>query len=183
MQKLLPPLDLAPIHAAILQSIDAQLSLKDTNSKLTGDQRSEALGKAAKSVCTQYSAFRESVAKRQIDPKTSPPSFAISFRPMGTPTSFALNSKGQFSVDITNSIDTPLGTIAFSASGSTATPQKPKRVVIRSLEYERVLLLDRPFEIFVPARYGVRVSNTDTDLILYVLEPPRAALKNKRNSA
>jgi hypothetical protein len=171
VRALLPPPGLEAVHAAILKTLDAQVALNDTTSKLTGDQRSELLETSAHEACAQYNSFLETAAKRPAPVESTWPAFAVSFHPMGTPMSFGLNSDGQFSVSVSNSIATPFGEVSLAGSKSTASPAAPKRLVIRSQGHERILLMDRDFEVFVPAKYGVRVTNTDTQLILDV-DPP-----------
>jgi hypothetical protein len=71
--------------------------------------------------------------------------------------SVGLNSRGKFSVAVTDSINTPVGSFSASLAPSDAT--FPKRLVIVADGYERRFLLDRPFKVFVPTNFGVDVSS------------------------
>lgn len=168
IKSLLPPDNLVSLHAAVLQTLEAQVALNDTTSKLTGDQRSALLEKRASEACAAFGEFSKSVMTRPVPAELAATSYSLSFQPVGTPVSFGVNSSGQFSVSFSESIPTPAGNVSFSSSKSTASPTKPKRLVIRSNGQQRVLFMDRDFEIWVPATHGVRVANTDMDFVIDV---------------
>ncbi len=167
MTDLLPPADLAELHQSLLDTLAAQQALGDTQSKLTGDQRAAELAQIASNTCSQFAAFEQAVVRRQSPPKELlAQSFAISFQPVGSPATFGLNHKGEFFVSVSDSVQTPYGELSFSRAKSTASPTRPKRLVIRMEGRERVLFMDRDFEVFVPATHGMKIVNTDTELIL-----------------
>lgn len=192
LDSLLPPPGNENLHSAIVAMLAAQMRLpKDYPKRIEisyGSKPPEAehsLLIPAQNACKAYNEFAKLVDTRP-EPTietTSSAALSVSFQPMGTPVSMSLSSTGSFSVSVSPSIATPIGTVSLSASDSTGTPMHPTRLVINAFDHRRVLLMDRPFKAFVPSQYGVSVSNDGHQLTLDVLGPPPKVHRKLRSKA
>lgn len=97
------------------------------------------------------------------------------FRPKGTGVEVSVGKDGAFSVDnLPLTLPTPVGDISTKVVQNGGV----RRLVIRSGGKQRLLKMDRPFRLFVPARYGFDVVSENQDvLILYVHDEGGAALR------
>lgn len=88
------------------------------------------------------------------------------FEPHGTDLQLGVGQSGTFSVEWTpEGVPTPFGQIGmkFERTGGV------RRLVIRAGGMQRILKLDRPFRLFVPASHGFEiVSETQDVLIIHV---------------
>lgn len=165
-ERLLAPSSLEPVRVALLGAVQAQSGLAGTR----GDQRRAALARirrASAAACSRNAAFRQGVARRPRAPSSA--DWSITYRPPAIPVDVTLNSRGDFSLSVSQTVKTPYGSVTLAASESYG---HPRRLVIRSGSTQRNLLLDRPFKVFVPTDYGVNVINTRRDLILEVVARP-----------
>lgn len=165
-QTLLPPSEAESFHLAVRRIISSQLSLIQAQGADEAAEREIELGVVAAIACKEYNAFIERVMLRPL-PATNGPVLGVSYSPPGVPMSVGLNSRGRFSVAVSDSINTPVG--SFSASLAPPDATWPKRLIIAADGYERRFLLDRPFKVFVPTSFGVDVSSDGSFLRVEVV--------------
>jgi hypothetical protein len=188
LDTLLPPHGLEDLHAALIDTLRFQLQLPETYPARVWLQSGSRLPSIdgnlaahAKVACNKYSTFLDTVSHRQPANVTtsSSPTLAVSFQPTGSNLSLSLNSKGSFSVSVSDSISTPLGAVTLSASDSTASSARPTRLIINASGRRRVFLMDRPFKVFIPSEYGVSMANDGQQLTLDILGPPTSEVPPK----
>ena len=152
---LLPPDGADYFHSTLQNVVRAQAELSAA-SESESKEREKKLAAMAARACRAHNAFVQTAMQRPLPPKEGPV-LAVSYSPPGVPVNVGLNNRGKFSVSVSDSINTPVGT--FSASLAPSDAPLPKRLIIVADGKERRFLLDRPFRVFVPADYGVDVSN------------------------
>lgn len=81
------------------------------------------------------------------------------YKPPGSPVGVGVTESGKFSIEISPSVNTPIG--SFSPRVKEA--KGVKKLIIRSDGKERYFKLDRPFKLFLPTDYGVEVSGDGSD--------------------
>jgi hypothetical protein len=178
-ETLLPPSGLEGLHGALVATLVAQMQLAqdypaqvslELGSKLP--QIDSSLSSHAQDACSKYNAFLEAVKLRPpasiLAPSPSP-TLSVSFQPIGSPLSVGVSSTGSLSVSASQSIATPVGTVTLTTSESTASPASPRRLVVQAGGHWRVLLIDRPFQVFIPSKYGVSVASDGQQLTITVL--------------
>ena len=182
LNSLLPPTGLESLHSFILASLRAELRLpKGYKSRIGPDYYGTQLTPPDRSLlipaqkaCAGWKAFVKQANDRPSKAShfSNSPAVSVTFQPIGTPVSLSASSQGTFSVSMSGSLPTPIGTFSVSASDSTGSSMHPTRLVILAFRHRRILMMDRPFSVYVPSKYGVSVSNDGHQLTLNVLGPP-----------
>ena len=181
-ETLLPPSGLEDLHGALVATLAAQMQLAqdypaqvilELGSKLPGIDSS--LNSHAQDACNKHNAFLQAVKLRPPAsiPSSPSPVLSVSFQPIGSPLSVGVNSTGSLSVSASQSIATPVGVVTLTTSESTASPTSPRRLVVQAGGHWRVLLIDRPFQVFIPSKYGVSVASDGQQLTINVLSRGR----------
>lgn len=162
LEKTLPPQSMSTVHT----QYQVLLAACVTEAPAERPDQILAFEKPCLDLLTATQHFREQLANKPPAATVSAP-INIVFHPVDLPFAIKADADGNVHVFQTEfSVSTPAGDFSLSQANSTGV----KKLIIKSSGKERYFSLEnKPFNIFVPSKYGVSVSYDSNVLVIEVV--------------
>lgn len=178
LRRILPPESLITLHSYFINLVENRIKNRTYLKAMAGENiyASEEINQWPTEIQRQridhiercnkieeyLNSLFESFMERENIEQYSKSIHSIAFQPIFIPAEVSVDNTGKFSLKSVVGVSTPIGNVSYS-SGEI---QNQKRVIVRYNGKERILLQDRRFNLFFPAKYGFNLMSDGEDVLI-----------------